>query len=130
MGDRNTPLKDGQVVVPGVAASTSLEAGKMAAVNATGYTVPAADAAGLKVIGMTEEAVDNSTGANGAKTVKIRRKKAFLFLNDGTNPVVQAHLFTNVYVKDAQTVSSNGGTNSIVAGKCIGIESAGVWVEI
>ena len=130
MGDRNTALKDLILVSILIAASTIIEAGKMLAVNAAGYALPAADAAGLKVIGRSEEAVDNSSGANGDKSVMVRRKKAFLFLNDGTNAVTQAHLFTDVYVKDAQTVSSNGGINSIVAGKCIGIETAGVWVEM
>lgn len=130
MADRNTALKGTELIVVGVGASASLDAGKLAALNAAGYAVPAADAAGLKVIGRTEGAVDNSSGANGDKTIEVRRKKAFLFANDGTNPVLQAHLFTDIYVKDDVTVSSNGGTNSIVAGKCVGIESGGVWVEV
>ena len=130
MGDRNTPRKDGILIGIKVAASTSIEAGKLLAVNAAGYGVPASDAAGLKVVGVTQEAVDNSAGANGDKIVEVMRKKAFLLANDGTNAVAQAHVLTNVYVKDAATVDSDGGTNSIVAGKCLGIESGGVWVEI
>ena len=130
MGDRNTARKDGILIGIKVAASTSIEAGKLLAVNAAGYGVPASDAAGLKVVGVTQEAVDNSAGANGDKIVEVMRKKVFLLANDSTNAVAQAHVLTNVYVKDAATVDSAGGTNSIVAGKCLGIESGGVWVEI
>lgn len=130
MADRNTAHKDGELVGFAVKASTLLDAGKMIALDATGYAVHASDAAGLKVVGMSDEAVDNSSGAAGAATVMVRRKKAFLFKNDATNAVAQAHVGGNVYVKDAVTVDSDGGTNNIVAGKCIGIETGGVWVEI
>lgn len=130
MADRMTALKNGEAIGLDVAAATLIETGKMVAVNTAGFAVPAAAAAGLKVTGMAEETIDNSAGANGDLTVTVKRKKAFLFTNDTANPVTAAHLFTNIYVKDAATVSSSGGTNSIVAGKCIGIESDGVWVEI
>ena len=33
-------------------------------------------------------------------------------------------------IEDDETVSSSGGVNSIVAGRCLGIENDGVWVEI
>jgi len=130
MGDRNTARKDGILIGIKVAASTNIEAGKVVAANAAGYGVPASDAAGLKVVGVAQEAIDNSAGANGDKTVEVMRKKVFLLANDGTNAVAQAHVLANVYVKDAGTVASTGGTNSIVAGLCLGVESGGVWVEI
>ncbi len=130
MADRNTARKDGELIGYKVAASTLIETGKLAALNAAGYLVPASDAAGLKVVGMSEETIDNTSGADGEKTALVRRKKAFLFANDGTNPVAQAHLFTDVYVNDASTVDSDGGVNNIVAGKCVDLESEGVWVEI
>lgn len=130
MADRMTALKDGKLVGLLVAASALIETGKLVALNAAGFAVPASDTVGLKVVGMAEETIDNSAGANGDKIVLVKRKKAFLFANDVTNAVTQAHLFTNVYVNDAYTVDSDGGTNDIVAGKCVGIETGGVWVEI
>ena len=130
MADRMTARKDGELVGLKMAGSTLIETGKLVAVNASGFAVHASDATGLKVAGVAEETIDNSTGANGDKTVLVKRKKAFLLANSVTNAVAQAHVFTNIYVKDAYTVSSNGGTNSIVAGKCLGIETEGVWVEI
>ncbi len=130
MADRKTPWKDGELIVLGVAASTSIEAGKMVAKNSAGYAVEAADAANLVVMGRADEAVDNSGGSNGAETVEVRRKKVFKYDNSGTNAVTVAHIGGNVYVEDDETVDSDGGTNNIVAGKCIGVDSDGVWVEI
>ncbi len=127
--DRNTAFKDGELLVRGVAASTTVYAGSMVARNASGYMVPAADAAGLVVLGMAEEQVVNA-GADGAETVQVRRKKAFQFANSAANPVTIAHIGTDIYVEDDETVASAGGTNSIVAGKCLDVDSGGVWVEI
>jgi len=129
MGDRQTALRGVELIGFGVKASTSIEAGKMVAIDATGYAVPASDAANLMVVGMADEAVDNSSGASGDKTVLVRRGKAFLYKNDATHPVAQAHMGQVVYVKDASTVDSDGGTYAVVAGRCVGLETGGVWVE-
>jgi len=123
-------MRDGESIELQVAASTTIYAGGMVAKNASGYAVPAADAANLVVMGRAEEYVDNSSGGNGDKTVIVRRKRAFKFKNSTTNAVTIAHLGGNVYVEDDETVASSGGTNNIVAGKCIGVDSDGVWVEI
>jgi len=128
--DRKTPMRDGESIGLQVAASTKIYAGGMVAKNASGYAVPAADAANLVVMGRAEEYVDNSSGANGDETVIVRRKRAFKFKNSAANAVTIAHLGGNVYVEDDETVASSGGSNNIVAGKCIGVESDGVWVEI
>jgi len=128
--DRPTQHKDGELLPVPMAASNKVYAGHMAALNASGYCVAAADAAGLKVIGMQEAQVDNSTGANGALSALVRRGKLFYFANSTTNAVTQAHVGGNVYVEDAETVASDGGTNDIVAGKCWAVDSGGVWVLI
>ena len=128
--DRKTPMRDGESIELQVAASTKIYAGGMVAKNASGYAVPAADAANLVVMGRAEEYVDNSSGANGDETVLVRRNRAFKFKNSAANAVTIAHLGGNVYVEDDETVASSGGSNNIVAGKCIGVDSDGVWVEI
>lgn len=131
MAERNTHKKDGELIPLKVAASTTIEAGKMVAVNSAGYAVEAADTAGLIVMGIADETVDNSAGANGAKTVKVRRKKAFNLANSGTAAVVQTSVGSDVYVEDDQTVANAAGpTNDIIAGKCLGVETDGVWVAI
>lgn len=128
--DRNTAHQDGELIQMGVAA-VKVYAGGMAAKNASGYATPAADAANLVVMGMFEAQVDNAAGAAGALNVNIRRRRAFWFANSGTNAVTIAHIGGNVYVENDQTVASAGGTNSIVAGKCLAVDSAkGVLVYI
>ena len=128
--DRKTPMRDGETIRLSVAASTKMYAGGMVAKNASGYTVPAADAAGLMVMGRAEEYVDNSSGANGDETILVRRNRAFKLTNSAGNPVTIAEIGKDVFIEDDETVSKEPGTNSIVAGKCIGVESDGVWVFI
>jgi hypothetical protein len=128
MADRKTPVRDGKKIALPLAASTVAEAGKMGAVNAAGYVVPASNTAGLKVMGRIEEHVDNSNGAAGDLTVEILRRSSFLFKNSTTSPVTQADVGGNVMVEDAETVA-HAASNSIVAGKFLGFESGGVWVE-
>lgn len=130
MSDRNTQMMDAEIIAFSVAASTTIEAGKLVAVNAAGYAVEAADTAGLIVHGRAEEKVDNSSGSNGDKTVKVRRNKAFKYANSSGNAATIANIGDNLYVEDDETVSTDGGTNSIVAGKCLGVESDGVWIVI
>jgi len=130
MADRNTAFMALEMTGYHVKGSTSIDAGKMVALDSTGYAVPAADTAGHIVVGVADEAVDNSSGSNGDETVRVRRGKAFLLDNDTTNTIVQADIGKTVYVTDAETVDNDGGTNAIVAGRCLGIETAGVWVEI
>lgn len=131
MADRHTPYKDGQLLPFQLAGATAVEAGKMAAVNATGYGVEAADAAGLIVVGIFDEAVDNSAGADGAKSAKVRRGKVFKLNNSATAPVTQAAVGSDVYVEDDETVAlAAGPANDIVAGRCMGLDTDGVWVLI
>lgn len=128
--DRNTIMKDGETLNPEVAASTKIYGGSIVARNSSGYAVPGSDAAGLKVMGRAEEQIDNTSGANGDETIEVRRKKAFVFKNSSTNAVTIAHVGTDIYVEDDETVSSSGGTNNIVAGKCLAILTEGVLVEM
>lgn len=70
--DRNTPKKDGIIVEMPVAASTKIYAGSLVCANASGYVIPAADTAGLTFLGVALNAVDNSAGSNGDKTVLVQ----------------------------------------------------------
>jgi hypothetical protein len=128
--DRNTPLKDGEIIAVPVATGVKIYAGALVAASATGFATPGATATTLTYLGRAEAQADNTTGANGAISVQVRRNKAFKFANLGADLVVQADLGKNCYIVDDQTVAktSGGGTRS-VAGKVLGVESDGVWVE-
>lgn len=128
--DRNTHYQDGGLISVPVAASAKCFAGGIAVANANGYAAPGYVATTLTYLGRFEEQVDNTGGANGEKSVLIRRGKAFKWKNSSGDPVDQASLGKPCYIEDDETVSKTNGTNTrSAAGIVIGIESDGVWVE-
>lgn len=126
--DRNTPYQDAELIAVPMAASTTIYAGSLVAANASGYAVPGSTATTLTALGRAEETVANA-GSAGDKSVLVRRGKAFQFANDGSDAVVQADLGKSCYITDDQTVSHTS-TGKSVAGKVMGLDSAGVWVWI
>lgn len=128
--DRNTPFKDAQLVPVPVAADTVIHAGALVVASATGFAAPGSVAATLTYLGRAEEAVDNTGGADGAKTVLVRRGKAFKWKNHAADPLTQADLGKTVYVVDDETVAKTSDTNARSAGgKLVQFEADGVWVE-
>lgn len=69
----------------------------------------------------------DSVIGDGDKTVLVERD-AILMENDDTNPVTAASVGGDCYVLDDSTVSSNGGVNSVVAGKVLRVTPEGIWV--
>lgn len=128
--DRNTPSKDGELISVPVATNKKIFAGALVAANATGFATPGAAATTLTYLGRAEESVDNTGGADGAKSVLVRRGKAFKFKNSGGDAVTQAELGKTCYIVDDETVSKTnaGGNTQSAAGKVLGVESDGVWV--
>lgn len=128
--DRNTPRKGilRQVAYP-VKASTVIYGGSIVAIDATGYAVPAADAANLKVVGVADERADNSAGASGAIDCKVIHG-TFKVANNGTNPVVQATVGAAPQIADDQTVRASGATNANTAGIVDRLEADGVWITV
>ncbi len=131
--DRNTPeLADGGKTFDRlVAASTKIHAGSLVALSATGYAVPGSTATTLKADGRAGEAVDNSAGADGAKSVAVRRG-VFRFANSASADLITiANIGNNCYIVDDQTVAKTDGTSTrSVAGKIMDVDSLGVWVKI
>jgi hypothetical protein len=129
-GDRNTQMKDTETLAVLVGGGAKIYAGALIAANATGFAVPGAVATTLTYLGRAEHSADNTAGADGAKTVTVRRKKAFKWLNHGADPVTQADLGKTCYIVDDQTVAKTNGTNTrSAAGKVVGIDTDGVWVD-
>jgi hypothetical protein len=127
---RNTPLRDGDQVSLLIAGASKIFGGGMVMINATGFAVKGQTAANLTYVGRAEETVDNLAGADGAKTVQVKRHKAFKWGNSSADPITQADLFKTAYVVDDETVSKTSGTNTrSVAGKIIGVDADGVWIE-
>lgn len=121
--DAKPPLRTCKMAANGV-----VHKGGMVALNSSGYA-GAATPTSTVVVGVAEQSVDNTGGANGAKSVTVRRGR-FKFANQGTDLVTQADIATAAcYVQDDQTVRHTA-TNSIVAGVPVAVESDGVWVDI
>lgn len=128
--DRDTTMRARDLLVVPVIANTMIYAGALVCASAAGLAQPGAVAATLTALGRAEEPCDNLGGAAGAKSVTVRRG-VFLFKNLGADPVVQADMGKDCFVVDDETVAkTHAGNTRSRAGKVLGIEAAGVWVEI
>jgi hypothetical protein len=136
---RNTPERAGQVIeaVP-VAASAICYVGALVAVDASGNLNPAADTAGLKVLGRCEGKpgpgitgldADNTGGIAGAVTANVKRG-CFKFDNSSGDPLAAADIGNICYAEDDHTVNKAGGTNKVVAGLFLGLDAdGGAWID-
>lgn len=128
--DRNTHMKDGELLPVPVAANAVIHAGAITVANATGYGDKGTTALNLTYLGRADEAVDNTGGADGDKTVVVRRRQAFKWNNSAGDPVTQASLGKTVYIEDDETVSATDGAGSqSAAGIMVQLDADGVWVE-
>ena len=128
--DRHTPMMDGELIGVPMAAGAKIFAGALVVANANGYAEPGKAAANLTYLGRAERAVDNTGGADGAKTALVRRRKAFLFANHSTDLVTQAELGKTCYVVDDETVGKSDGSGArSPGGRVLGVDAEGVWVE-
>lgn len=129
-GDRNTAERSGDLVVLPVAAATIIYAGSLVVLNA-GFAEPGSTDTGLIAIGRAEQQVDNSLGANGDLTVRVKRG-VFQFANSGGGDVIAAaNIGSACYIVDDQTVAKTSDTGSRSrAGRIIDVDSRGVWVLV
>lgn len=125
--DRATSYREGLELEYPVAAATKIYAGSLVCVNTGGYAVPAADTNGFLLAGAALEQVDNSTGANADKTVRVRRRGVFQF---AAASISQAMVGKAMFVKDDQTFDDTS-THLIYAGRLVKFDSAtGGWLDI
>lgn len=129
--DRNTPQRDSVDFSFPVAASTKLWAGSLACINASGYLTKGAVATTLKTVGVVQVTTDNTAGANGAVSAKVRRG-CFRFANSSAGDLIAlADVGASCYVVDDQTVAkTNGSSTRSVAGTIRDVDADGVWVDI
>ena len=117
-----------------VLAATTIYAGGMVAIDATGYAIPAELTAGIKIVGVAREYVDNSAGADAAKNVRVHAGMAVWYDNDTTNAVDQADLGDVCYVFDDETVRDYvGGGVNVIAGTVMDLDATKgvlVWIDL
>lgn len=114
-----------------VAASTVIYLGVMVAVNLSGYLVPASADPTLRVLGRSEEYVDNSAGTAGAKTCRVKRGIFGWTNSSSTSAVSDAHIGRTCYAVDDNTVSIRDPLGTYpVAGRVYDVDTDGkVYVE-
>ena len=115
------------VVIP-VAKGAVIPAAVLVALDADGTATEAKKAENLIVVGVSQEAVDNTGGLAGAVSVTVRRG-AFVLDNSSTAAVTQAGAFKDCYLEDSSTVTSDVTKTSVV-GKVLQVDPDGVVVEI
>ena len=126
--DRNTPQRDGELFVSPVAAGAVIHAGGLTVLNA-GNAEPGSTATGLVAVGRADEAVDNTGGLAGAKTVTTRRG-VFQWTNSGADPITRADIGSMAYIVDDETVARTNGTNTrSPADEIVDVDDNGVWVK-
>ncbi len=127
--DRATAYREGIEIELPVAASTKIYAGSMVMISATGFAIPGADTASCKWGGVATQQADNSAGADGAITVRVRRTGVFEF---AATSITQAMLGDTMYIADDQTFDDAAGpTNDIACGKLVKYISATKgWIDI
>ncbi len=128
--DRATPDRRTELLELPAAAAKKFYAGAMAALDAAGRATPGATATTLKGLGRVEVFADNSAGAAGDITVKIRRG-CFRWANSASGDLITtADIGSDCYIVDDQTVAKTNGTNTrSVAGKVHDVDALGVWVR-
>lgn len=120
--NRDTREIVGALVQLTVADTKTAYAGGLAAIDATGKGLPAADAANLKVLGRFEH------GAAAGEKVMIKRG-TFLFANKTADPVTVADIGGYCYVTDDETVQRTANSNAVIAGVVRGVVADGVYVD-
>ncbi len=119
------------VLAFGVATATTIYAGSLVAINASGYAVPASDSKALRVVGVARKQVVNS-GANGAKSVEVLQGTFLMENSAGADAVVLADLKNACYAADDQTVAQTPSADNSrpVAGIVEDVTSDGVFVRV
>lgn len=127
--DRETDYKEGELLAVPVAASAVIYKGSLVCRNTSGYAVPAADTASFVFEGVAFEKVDNTGGANGAKSIRVRKRGIHYFAASG---MAITDVGKAAFVVDDQTVGlAATTTNDIEVGDIADFVSAtNVGVEI
>ncbi len=125
--DRNTTRREADQFSFPVAAGKHIFTGAVVVIQPDGFAAPARTATGLQAAGMAEAQVNNTSGGNGAVSVKVRR--GCFSLKQGADPVTLADVGKVCYLVDDQTVAKTDGTGTrSAAGIVRDVDSAGVWV--
>lgn len=125
---RNTPELAGNILSFPVKANTTIHQGSLVVIDA-GYAAPGRVATGLIAVGRAEASA--TAVAAGSSNVAVK-SGTFKFGNSSSGDLItQAHVGTDCFIVDDQTVARTNGTNTRSrAGIIVAVDSDGVWVQI
>ncbi len=125
---RNTNVMLGELREQPVGAGTRIFRGALVMRNAAGFVVRGATATG---VGVAEEDVDNTAGANGADMVRYRQGQVARFKNSAAGDLIaQADVGLPCWIVDDEQVAKTNGTNlRSRAGIVEAVDALGVWVR-
>jgi hypothetical protein len=126
MFDTERWLDEYLIVLP-VRAGARIRQGALVMISG-GYAEEAAPGTGKIALGVAQETVDNTGGADGAKEVLVRRG-VFRFENDPADRVGLTELGKNVYATGPNTVAK-GSSGRSAAGRALRVDGDYVWVEV
>ena len=127
--NRYTKHRDGLVSAHPVKAAVRIYKGSLVCADSTGFAVPGADTASYVFLGIALEEANNTSGANGAQTVRVQTLGVFSFAKSGS--ITQANVGVNLYIADDQTVAlAATTTNDILCGQLEALDGNDVWVRI
>ena len=114
-----------------MAAAMLIYQGALVALNATGFASKGVVATTLKQFGRAEATVDNSAGAAGAKEIDVRPGIYRWFNSSAADLITTAEIGTDCFIVDDQTVAKTNGTATRSrAGKVVGVDAVGVFVQM
>jgi hypothetical protein len=130
--DRRTNEREARIYADPMAANVSIKAGGLVVLDASGNAKPGVTGTGLIARGRAEEAKDNTGGAAGAQTIKVK-SGCFGYASDGS--IDRTSIDKTVYIVDDQTVAATDGTGTrSAAGTLKDLEGSGTtataWVQI
>ncbi len=131
IADRNTPAWIGEMREQPLGAGTRIFAGALLMRNAAGFIVKGATALNCFGVGVAEQPVDNTAGANGAALVRYRHGATARFRNSTAgDQIVQADVGLRAWIVDDDQVAKTNGTNTrSPAGIIELVDAQGVWVR-
>lgn len=134
MPERNTPQQGlGPILeyfdLP-IEANSLVEAGNLVVLNAAGFAVHGSTALNLRAVGRAEQTMNNQGGGQGARRVRVSRG-VFKWQNSSAgDQITQADLLNDCFIVNSTQVARTNGTNTRSrAGKVVGVDADGVWVE-
>lgn len=120
---RDVRRQPGEVLSFKVEEATKIFEGALVSVNAAGYLVNATDAANDLFVGVADETVDNTSGADGALECKVRIGGVIDVASAATLTI--ANVGDQVMVSDNQTVDlAANTTNDVLVGRVVEFVSA------